>query len=96
MLPTYRRWQRMLTAESNPLYPVPRLMDAEQLARMYRVVAGGHFADEPAVRAGEGQTSKHRTTLASCPHRRTKGCRMLEQEIAAIVEEQRRYFEDAR
>lgn len=42
-------------AESNPLYPVPRLMDAEQLASMYRVIAGGHFADEPAARAGEGQ-----------------------------------------
>lgn len=42
-------------AESNPLYPVPRLMGAEQLASMYRVIAGGHFADEPAVRAGEGQ-----------------------------------------
>lgn len=42
-------------AESNPLYPVPRLMDAEQLASMYRVIAGGNFADEPAVRAGEGQ-----------------------------------------
>lgn len=42
-------------AESNPLYPVPKLMDAEELARMYRVVAGGHFADEPAVHAGEGQ-----------------------------------------
>ncbi len=42
-------------AESNPLYPVAKLMDAEELARMYRVVAGGHFADEPAVHAGEGQ-----------------------------------------
>ena len=42
-------------AESNPLYPVPRLMDAEQIASMYRVVAGGHFADEPVARAGEGQ-----------------------------------------
>ena len=42
-------------AESNPLYPVPKLMGAEELARMYRVVAGGHFADEPAVHAGEGQ-----------------------------------------
>ena len=28
-------------AESNPLYPVPKLMDANELAEMYRVVAGG-------------------------------------------------------
>ena len=26
--------------ESNPLYPVPRLMDKKELARMYRVIAG--------------------------------------------------------
>ena len=35
-------------AESNPLYPVPKLMDANELAEMYRVVAGGEFADEHA------------------------------------------------
>ena len=33
-------------AEANPLYPVPALWDRDQLARMYRVVAGGYFADE--------------------------------------------------
>ena len=33
-------------AESNPLYPVPRLMDRSELEQMYRVIAGGVFADE--------------------------------------------------
>ena len=50
--------------ESNPLYPVPRLMDEGELAQMYRVIAGGVFADEPqaagpwgAVHEGEGSAS---------------------------------------
>ena len=33
-------------AESNPLYPVPRLMDASELAQLYEVVAGGRFVDD--------------------------------------------------
>ena len=34
-------------AEANPLYPVPVLWDRTALEHMYRVVAGGRFADEP-------------------------------------------------
>lgn len=63
-------------AESNPLYPVPRLMDAEQLASMYRVVAGGHFADEPAVRAGEGQrrSTERPSRVARTAERKVAAC----------------------
>lgn len=35
-------------AEANPLYPVPVLWGRTALEHMYRVVAGGRFADEPA------------------------------------------------
>ena len=63
-------------AESNPLYPVPRLMDAEQLASMYRVVAGGHFADEPAARAGEGQrrSTERPSRVARTAERKVAAC----------------------
>ena len=40
-------------AESNPLYPVPRLMDAGELAALYEVVAGGRFADDPTPSPAE-------------------------------------------
>lgn len=36
-------------AEANPLYPVPVLWDRTALEHMYRVVAGGRFADEPGT-----------------------------------------------
>ena len=38
-------------AEANPLYPVPVLWDRADLEHMYRIVAGGRFADEPAFAA---------------------------------------------
>ena len=47
-------------AESNPLYPVPVLMDRSELERMYRVIAGGVFADERPVRR-EGERGQART-----------------------------------
>ena len=34
-------------AESNPLYPVPKLMDADELAEMYRVVGNLPGAQVP-------------------------------------------------
>ena len=34
--------------ESNPLYPVPKLMDAEELAHMYDVIAGSQTAGKGA------------------------------------------------
>lgn len=48
-------------AEANPLYPVPVLWDRTQLEDMYRIVAGGRFADEstpgPTDGASTGQTT---------------------------------------
>lgn len=52
-------------AEANPLYPVPRLWDRAQLEDMYRIVAGGRFADEPSPTRADGASAGRVTTQRS-------------------------------
>ena len=52
-------------AEANPLYPVPRLWDRAQLEDMYRIVAGGRFADEPSPTQADGASAGRVTTQRS-------------------------------